>query len=103
MKKYRLLMNGKNFLLSTDDGKKHKHGFYQNMFIEADSPKQAERMALTKIWHDKELMAITLNKKNDPPQIHLETFWELDELHYAKYLETGRTFYLQKKWWQIWK
>lgn len=102
MKKYRLLLNGKNFLLKRD-GKTQKYGFYQNMFIEADSPKQAERMAFTKIWHDKELTSITLNNKNDPPKVKLETFWELDVLYYAKQLETGRTYYLEKRWWQFWK
>lgn len=102
MKKYRLLLNGKNFLLNRD-GKAQKYGFYQSMFIEAETPKQAERMALTKIWHDRELKEITLNGAKDAPRVKLETFWELDELYYVNRLEPGRTFYPEKKWWQFWK
>lgn len=103
MKKYRLLINGQNFLIDKD-GKPRKHGFYQNVFIESDNPKQAELMVISKTWHDKELMDMTLNKKKDPPRIRLDTFWELDEADYVgNHIKTGRTFYLEKKWWQFWR
>ncbi len=103
MKKYRLLINGRNFLIDTD-GKPKKYGFYQNIFLEADSPLQAEKLALSKIWHDKELKEVSLNSKKDPPKITLDTFWELDVLEYLGHnIETGRTFYPEKKWWQFWK
>ncbi|HIJ78287.1 MAG: hypothetical protein OEY01_03145 [Desulfobulbaceae bacterium] len=102
MKKYRLLINGQNFLIESD-GKPRKHGFYQNFFIEAANPKQAELIVTSRLWHDKELTKITLNKKKDPPRIKLCTFWELDILNYVGKLNTDRNFYLEKRWWQFWK
>jgi hypothetical protein len=102
MKKYRLLMNGRNFLVNIN-GKPKKHGFYQNIVVEADSPKQAELLAITKIRHDEELKRATFNSKDDPPIIHLDTFWQLDILDDVGALEFGRTFYAEKKWWQFWR
>ena len=47
---------------------------------------------------------MTLNKKKDPPKILLDTFWEVDELDYVgNNIETTRTFYEEKRWWQFWK
>lgn len=95
-------MHGRNFLMDVD-GKPRKQGFYQNVFIQADSPKQAELLVTTKTWHNKELKKLTLNKKKDPPKIFLETFWELDDVDFPGQSETDRTFYVEKKWWQFWK
>jgi len=102
MKKYRLLLKGRNFLIN-DDGKHKKHGFHQNVFVDADSPRQAELSAISKIWHDKELKQITLNPDDDPPAIQLDTIWELDILDDVSQVETGRTFFIEKnKWWKFW-
>jgi len=102
MKKYRLLIHGRNFLIDVD-GKPKKQGFYQNVFIYAVHPKQAELLVTTKIWHDKDLKKLILNKKKDPPKIFLETFWELDTVDFPGQIESDRTFYIEKKWWQFWR
>jgi len=103
MKKYRLLMKGRNFLLNKD-GKEKKYGFSQNVVIEAGSPRQAELLAISKLWHDKELMKITLNSKEDPPVIQLDTLWELDIMDDVEEVESSRTLFAEKnKWWQFWK
>jgi len=103
MKKYRLLLHGSNFLIDKD-GKPRKQGFYQNVFIEAANPRQAELMVISKVWHDQELKQMTLNKQKDPPKLELDTFWEMDEADYVgNHIETSRTFYLEKNWWEFWK
>jgi hypothetical protein len=102
MKKYRLLMNGRNFLIDTNK-KPRKHGFYQMIDIEADNPQKAGLLAKAMITHDKELIEITLNKKKDPPVVHLHTFWELDIADDVDEIDPSRTFYLEKRWWQFWK
>lgn len=102
MKNYKLLMNGRNFLISTN-GKAKKHGFYQHIVIEAESPQKAGLLARARITHDSALKEITLNTENDPPVVQLHTFWELDVADEVGELEQGRTFYLEKKWWQFWK
>lgn len=102
MKKYRLLMHGQNFLLNRD-GKTARYGFYQNFFLEAASLKQAQLMVTSTIWHDKKLKEMTLNPKDDPPKISLDTYWEQDDFDYVgKQLTTDRTFHLEKRWWQFW-
>jgi len=102
MKKYRLLMNGRNFLIDTN-GKPKKHGFYQMIDIEADTPQKAGLLAKAMITHDRELIGITRNNKKDPPVVHLHTFWELDIADDVDEVDPGRTFYREKRWWQFWK
>lgn len=103
MKRYRLLMHGRNFLLDRD-GKIGRYGFYQNFFLEARDLDQARRLVASKIWHDKELTGLILNPANDPPEINLETYWELDHFDYVgKHLTTDRTFYKDKRWWRFWE
>jgi hypothetical protein len=41
MKKFRVLLEGRNLLINSQEGLK-KMGFYTTRFIEAGSPKQAE-------------------------------------------------------------
>ena len=95
-------MNGRNFLIDTN-GKPKKHGFYQMIDIETDSPQKAGLLAKAMITHDKELVEITLNDKKDSPVVYLHTFWELDIADDVDDLDPGRTFYREKKWWQFWK
>jgi hypothetical protein len=102
MKKYRLLMNGSNYLM-TVDGKIVRQGFFQNMVIEADSPKQAERQAISRIWHDAELQTQTRNLPKNAPKVTLHTFWELDVAYDDARIDMDRTFYLEKRWWEFWK
>jgi hypothetical protein len=102
MKRYRLLIRGQNFLINSD-GKTQKCGFTQNMFIEADNPKQAETKVLVKMKFDQGLKALTLNTEDDPPKIALDTFWELDILDEVSGINEERVFYPEKKWWQFWR
>ena len=95
-------MNGRNYLMSFD-GKERKQGFYQNMFLEADNPEQAETLAAAKIRFNRELNEAALNPKDDPPRICLDTIWELDDFNDVENLVADRTFYVEKKWWQFWK
>ena len=102
MKKYRLLMNGSNYLMAVD-GKTVRQGFFQNMIIKADSPRQAERQAISRIWHDGELKAQTLNPPENPQKVALHTLWELDVAYDDSRIDMERTFYPEKKWWEFWK
>jgi len=95
-------MNGRNFLVNTE-GKPKKHGFYQIIDIEAETPQRAGLLAKAKITHDRELTEIMLNNKKDLPVVYLHTFWELDIADDVDDVDTGRTFYPEKKWWQFWK
>lgn len=102
MKKYRCLMQGRNLLLAVD-GKKRKYAFSQQLLVDANNPKQAEQLAIARVTLDKTLKTITLNPKNNPPVITLDTIWELDALEDISQIEAGRTYFLQKRWWCFWK
>ena len=94
-------MTGHNFLMQIN-GQTGKHGFHQTLFVRSETHRQAELMALAQIRHDKELMEASLNAKNDPPVIRLETLWELEDFVEADKTASSRVFFLEKKWWQFW-
>jgi len=100
MATYRALIEGKNFLLS-QDGKLARHGFYQTVFVSAPDPASAESEALNNVRSDEALTAQTQNAADDPPMLHVESLDELD----GEVPESprGRTYYLEKQWWQFWK
>ncbi len=102
MKKYRLLMNGSNYLMNVDD-KTQRQGFFQNMVIDAGSPNQAERQAISRIFHDMELQVLTLNTVKNPPRVALHTLWELDVAYDDSRIDMERTFYPEKRWWEFWR
>jgi len=102
MNKYHLLMNGQNFIVDMD-GKAAKHGFFQNFFLEADSPEQAENLAVRKIREDEELKAVVQNPKDDPPTILLEEMSEVEGSFDVEAMKSGKVWYREKKWWQFWK
>jgi len=95
-------MKGRNFLLEVD-GRLRKHGFLQNLLIEADNPRQAERLAISKLHHDTVLKTLTCNPDADPPAIEMDTFWALDVLDDIDDVDWQRRFYPEKRWWQFWK
>lgn len=95
-------MHGRNFLFSVN-GKDLKHSFHQELIVDANNPKQAEQLAIARVTLDKALKKITLNRKNDPPNIFLDTIWEVGALEDISKIEAGRTFFPQKKWWCFWK
>ncbi|WP_092208379.1 hypothetical protein [Desulfoluna spongiiphila] len=91
----------KNFAINFN-GKTAKYGFYQNVFVVADDLNSAELLGIKKIKEDKKLQAITLNIEEDPPMIYLDSYCEVEEITEREPLsEQGRTYYLEKKWWQF--
>ena len=95
-------MNGQNFLVDMD-GKVAKHGFFQNFFLEAESPEQAENLAVQKMRENDDLKEITQNPKEDPPVIVLEQMSELESFDGVEDMESGKAWFQEKKWWQFWK
>lgn len=92
MKKYRLLVNGRNFLFEVG-GKPAKCGFYQMLFLEAASPVLAEQMAVEQVRDDKALLKVARNSKEDPPTIHIEEIEELVDFPNGFRKEPGHFLY----------
>ena len=96
MKKYKILLQGNNFLLKLD-GNKNIFGFYTTRYVEAENLKDAENIAIELIRNDHELRQSVLNKKNDPPIIFVD---EIDELENFKGVKTpgkGYSFFLENQ------
>ncbi|MBU4054212.1 MAG: hypothetical protein KKA41_07560 [Proteobacteria bacterium] len=102
MKKYRCLLNGQNFLIKMN-GVPAKHGFFQNLMVEANHPQQAELLAMARLWHDEDLKKITLNTKKDKPIIRLATIWEMDVVNGPHEAGPDRAFYKEPEWWRFWE
>lgn len=87
-KKYRVLINGQNFLLSSE-GKTRKAGFHTTRFVEAQDDDEAEIVAISSIKSDARLTEIVQNKPGDSPTLYVEEIEEVKELG----AQTGYAFY----------
>ena len=92
MKKYRVFLQGKNFLLNIDD-KTEKIGFYTTRFVEANDELEAENKSVELIRNDPQLRQLVLNEKDDPPTIYQEDIEELSDFDGIKTPGAGYTFY----------
>lgn len=101
MPAYRALIEGRNFLLDLD-GRPRRHGFYQTVFVQSSDPAEAEAAAIRAVKDDPELKHMAQNRADDPPMLYVDALYELESaepLPEAK----GRTYYIEKSWWQLWK
>ena len=92
MKKYRVLLEGKNFIIKSDIGPE-RMGFYTTRFVKADSPEEAEKLSVDLIKSDSDLKNTVLNDKSDPPMIYLESLDELERFGDNILPGSGYTFY----------
>ncbi len=92
MKKYRVMLEGRNFLIEMD-GKIGKYGFYQIFFLEAASPADAENAAVQKVRNNPDLRAAVRNPQEHPPTMHVEELEEVAEFPTDCRPETGRGWY----------
>ena len=87
------------------EGKPKLMGYFQTLKIEAESPEQAELLAVEKIRNDEEIKAIWIREKQKkPPRIFAEEIFAVDEFDEdISGDRTGKAFYPAKQWWQLWK
>ncbi len=96
MKKFRVMLEGRNFLINSDEGPM-KMGFYTTRFIEAESSKEAENLSVELIKNDANLKETVLNDQADPPMIYLESLDELSSFGDNAVPGSGYTFYLEEE------
>jgi hypothetical protein len=101
MTAYRALIEGRNFLLALDR-KLRRHGFYQTVFVHGTDPTEAEAAAIRAVKDDAELKQMVQNEPHDPPMLYLEAVDEIDDSEPFP-TSKGRTFYIERKWWQVWR
>jgi len=94
MKKYRVMLEGKNFSLSSDEVVQ-KHGFYTTLYVEANNPEEAELKAVNMIKTDKKLTDLVKNDNTDVPMIYLDEIVEIRSFDENNILEIGYTFFIE--------
>ena len=96
MKKYKVVLEGRNFILKSDKGPT-KMGFYTTRFVEATSPEEAENLSIELIRKDSDLKNVILNERSDPPTIILDSIEELSIFGDNSVPGTGYTFYPEEE------
>ncbi len=93
MKRFKVKLHGKNFLLNYD-GELKKFGFFATKFVKAENSQEAEKMAIILIHQNPNLRDTILNKNTDRPIINME---EIEEVSFLKFFTekstTDFTFY----------
>jgi len=104
MPKYRVQINGQNFLVAVDD-QIAKHGFFTWRFVESASPTEAENAATQLLRDTQSLRTMVRNATDDPPVMNVVEIVELESFHGIELLEPGFIWYSenQKRWWQFWR
>lgn len=93
MRKFKLLIHGKNFLVSLDQGPQ-KHGFYATRFVEAENEDLAIEAAMNLLRI--EYKDIVLNSKADSPVMFVDEIHEVDSFKASKSLNRGAAWYVVK-------
>ena len=70
--KFRVLIQGENFLLSNDEAEPKKYGFYVTAHVEAASTQDAEALALSLLRDYKELRKRVGNSADDRPILRMD-------------------------------
>ena len=76
MKKYKVMVEGRNFLIGAEN-EIRKHGFYTTRLIEARDEEEAESKAVEMLRNDPDLVALTRNERSDPPMMYVGEIEEL--------------------------
>jgi hypothetical protein len=102
MPAYRVMINGRNFLLNVE-GKRRRMGFYQTVFVEAADPHQAEEKAVGIVKSNSELREMANRDESIQASLHLSEMWEIELSDVPASQPEGRSLYLEKQWWQFWR
>ena len=96
MGKFKVLMNGKNFLLNLE-GREQKMGFYVTRIVEAATAEEAESAAIELLKADEYLISSTLNEKTDSPMLYVEEILEVSRRKKGEDANTGFSFYTESE------
>lgn len=100
MPRFRVMLNGQNFLLAREQGAV-RMGFFTSRFVEAATPDEAQVLAVQTIRDDPKFAGIVLNDEADPPTILAKEIQEVEtdatEVG-ADYPNQGYTFYEEKSY-----
>jgi hypothetical protein len=104
MPHYKVMINGRNFLVEMD-GRVAKYGFYTFRFVEAADPTAAEYAAVQMIRETQRLRGLIRNASEDPPVMDVTSIDEVETLPPLEEREPGFVWYEEnpRRWWQFWR
>jgi hypothetical protein len=94
MSKYRVLINGENFLINFD-GQVQKVGFYTSRIVDAQNPEEAELTSVALVKGDSALKGFVLNERDDSPMLYAEEIEEIEKSGSQKNVNTGFSWYTE--------
>jgi hypothetical protein len=77
MKKFKVLIQGKNYLMREPGNSPRKFGFYTTALVEARTAERAKAAAVILLQNDSELADACENDASDPPVIEIESVEEV--------------------------
>ena len=95
MRKFRVLLHGRNFLIRVAGKGELKHGFFTNCFVEAADENAAELLAVDRLRARQSLREVVLNSADDPPRVFVEEVAEVPSFDGLPSLEQGLAWYRQ--------
>jgi hypothetical protein len=104
MAKYKVEINGANFLINMED-RTAKHGFFTTRFVDAPDAAAAENSAVQMIRDTQRLRDLVRNAHDDPPVMDVIGITEMESFDGIENLELGFVWYEQRprRWWQFWR
>jgi hypothetical protein len=97
MRKFRVELDGRNFLIPVPGNGDMKHGFFTNRFVEADDESKAESLAVEALRKRPALREMLRNTAEDPPRIHLRKIVELSSFDGLPTIDQGLVWYLENR------
>ena len=79
MRKYVVLIHGVNFVMRDDDGEPKLMGFYVNVYVETETPQQAQDDAVQLVRASSKLRSAVANAPDDPPRLLVDEVAELSD------------------------
>jgi hypothetical protein len=94
MRKFRVQLQGCNFLVAVVGKGEAKRGFFTNKFVEAEDERTAELLAVNELRAKLSLRDVVRNLPNDPPRILVEEITEVASFNGLPTLDQGLVWYL---------
>lgn len=77
MKKYKVMLNGQNFVIDLGEGQA-RYGFYTTQYTNANTKAEAEDIVIASIKNRSDIKENIKNENNDPPMLYAEEIVEVD-------------------------
>jgi hypothetical protein len=93
---FEVRVNSRNFLIERE-GLLEMHGFFTNVYLEAENEEEAENRAMDILRNNETLRKSVRNEKTDPPIMHLDEITEISNYDEIEPKSQGLIWYRENK------